>query len=66
MEEKPRFLDIADIVFLVGLGMLGYGTYQIYPPAAFIAVGTISMILTLYPRLKVDHGHQHGARRPAS
>jgi hypothetical protein len=36
-----RFIDVRDVVGIVGLALLSYGVWQIYPPAAFIAAGAI-------------------------
>lgn len=42
----------ADIVFLAATGSVGYGIYQIHPPSAFIAIGSLFIILTVYGRFK--------------
>jgi hypothetical protein len=36
------------IIFIFGLGSLALGCYLIYPPLAFISVGLILMVITLF------------------
>jgi len=38
-------VDMDDVLVLVGLGLLGYGIWMIYPPAALIAIGLVSCSL---------------------
>ncbi len=33
-------------VFLIGLALVFYGVYQIYPPAAFVITGLVLMIIS--------------------
>lgn len=35
---------------LVGAGLVGYGSYSIYPPAGFIVVGALMILDTLHSR----------------
>ncbi len=36
------------IVFILGLGSLAVGCYLVYPPSAFICVGLILIVITLF------------------
>lgn len=38
--------DLGDMIFLAGVGSVGYGIAQIYQPAAWIVVGGIFIIIT--------------------
>jgi len=42
-----KLIDLRDAFAIVGLLMLGYGIAQIYPPAAWITVGTVLLALGL-------------------
>ena len=53
---KKHFADnagkyIVDVVGLIGVGVVGHGIWQIYPPAAFIFIGvtlmTIAVLITI-------------------
>lgn len=37
-------MDIYDVVAAVGIGLVGVGCWLVYPPLAFIAVGTILVL----------------------
>lgn len=43
-----EILNVADIIVFGGLGLVGYGVYQIYPPYAWITVGGVLMIFGLW------------------
>lgn len=45
--KLPR-LEIKDALVFGGLGMIGYGMWQIYPPSALIVVGGIFFVIGLY------------------
>lgn len=34
-------LDKSDLLLCIGSGLIFYGTHQIYPPAAFLMIGSI-------------------------
>lgn len=34
-------IDLRDVIAFGGLGLLGYGLHAIYPPAAFVTVGSL-------------------------
>lgn len=40
--------DLADALLMIGLGLLGYGCWLVYPPAGFIAVGAVLVGLVLW------------------
>lgn len=41
-------LDLRDVVALAGLGMLGYGLWLFWPPAAYMAVGALLFGLAIW------------------
>lgn len=41
MKDALQVVDIRDLFCFGGLAMVGYGTHQIYPPAAWIVVGVV-------------------------
>lgn len=41
LRQLTALLDLRDAVTFGGLGMVGYGISLIYPPAAWIVVGTV-------------------------
>lgn len=47
LTKLANLIDIRDAFVFGGIAMLGYGLYQIYPPAAWIAVGGIIFLLGL-------------------
>lgn len=38
-------VDLRDVFVACGLGAIGYGIGQIYPPAAWIVIGAVILIL---------------------
>ncbi len=40
-EARGQWVDRRDLVGLVGVGLIGYGAWLIFPPAGFIAAGLI-------------------------
>ena len=42
-EDQPRqpWFDRRDFVGLVGVGLIGYGAWLVFPPAGFIVPGAI-------------------------
>ncbi|UIK04897.1 hypothetical protein [Neorhizobium galegae] len=36
--------DLTDFAGVLGLGLVSYGVWKIYPPAAFIVVGTLIIV----------------------
>jgi len=40
--------DRADFLITVGLATVGYGAWQIFPPASFIVVGAVILILGIF------------------
>jgi len=38
---RRRLFDVRDFLGLIGLGLLSYGCWLIYPPSAFIVSGVI-------------------------
>ena len=42
-------VDIQDLLFITGTGLIGYGLYQIFEPLAFIANGVILLFIA-FPR----------------
>jgi hypothetical protein len=45
-----RELDAQTVVFLAGLGMVGYGAALVYPPAGYLAPGLVLLWWTLPSR----------------
>jgi hypothetical protein len=45
------WIDIPDCVFILGLGLMGYGLWRVYELAAFIGTGGLLVGLVLVPRL---------------
>ncbi len=43
--KKKIPIDFNDILVLVGLSSTGYGIWQIYPPAALIAIGCVLFVM---------------------
>ena len=39
--QNRRIVDGRDVVGVIGLALLSYGTWQIYQPAAFIVAGVV-------------------------
>lgn len=47
--------DFGDFMLFGGAGLLGYGLYQVYPPAAFIVTGSIFVaVATLGAKSSAD------------
>lgn len=44
-QRKPSPIDIHDIIGVAGVGLASYGTWLIYPPAAFILAGVLFMVV---------------------
>lgn len=42
-----RFMDVYDVVAAVGIGLVGVGCWLVYPPLAFVAVGTMLIVAAL-------------------
>lgn len=40
--------DLRDGVFVVGLGLVSYGAWLIFPPAGFIAGGVLLLLLATF------------------
>lgn len=40
--------DLRDAMLFAGVGLLGYGLYDIYPPAAFIVPGAIFVAVATF------------------
>lgn len=40
--------DLRDAMLFAGIGLLGYGLYDIYPPAAFIVPGAIFVAVATF------------------
>ena len=45
-------LDLRDVFFVMGLGLLGYGVYRIDPSISFILVGAILFIISVLSMLR--------------
>lgn len=41
-------IDKRDFLMLTGLGLLGFGCYLVYPPAAFISPGLILVGISVF------------------
>jgi len=47
-----KLIDMRDLVFMLALGLLGYGLYRIHPPLAFITLGTILLVISVVSFLR--------------
>lgn len=47
IKKLKRVLDGRDLLFTAGLGLLGYGLWQIHEPAAFIGLGAVLLFVTV-------------------
>lgn len=45
-------LDLKDVFLFLGIGIVAFGLWQIYPPAAYIVGGGVIVILTTWGRFK--------------
>ncbi len=55
MTAFRKFLEwftFSDCVFCVATGALGYGIFQVHPPSAFIVLGSLFLLLTVYGKFK--------------
>lgn len=52
LTRAVSWIDLADITFVVGLLLLGYGLWRIYEPLAFVVTGAVLVGLVLIPRLR--------------
>lgn len=43
-EKKPPMFDLRDGVGLIGVGLITYGAWLVYQPAAFIVSGSLLLI----------------------
>lgn len=43
--KAAALFDLGDALFVAAVGAIGYGVAQIYPPAAWIVVGLIFIIV---------------------
>lgn len=41
LKKLANLLDLRDVLAFGGLGLLAHGLYQVYPPAASIAIGAV-------------------------
>jgi hypothetical protein len=46
--QKRRIVDARDVLAFVGLALFSYGAWQVYPPAAFIAVGAVMTGIAIF------------------
>ena len=46
-QRKPARIGVDDIIGVTGVGLASYGTWLIYPPAAFILAGVLFMAVAL-------------------
>jgi hypothetical protein len=45
-------IDRNDIVFILSAAAIGYGIWEIHPSVAFIVVGSLFLLLSLFGRFK--------------
>mgnify|MGYP001597718296 CR=1 FL=1 len=48
--DQQHLPGLKDCVAFAGLGLLGYGLWLVYEPAAFLGVGVILLILAVWQR----------------
>lgn len=53
--KSGRIVDLGDVFGLAGAGLASYGTWLIYPPAAFIFSGVILMAMAAAMAFKKAH-----------
>lgn len=51
MKDFLRKLDLQDLQLVAGMSMLAYGLYSVYPPSAFIVIGSLLIAPTVLPLL---------------
>jgi len=52
MQDALKSLDLKDLQLVIGISMLGYGLYLVYPPAMFIAIGSLFLAPFVIPMLR--------------
>lgn len=45
---REPIVDVRDALGIIGLGLLGYGCWLIYPPAAFIVPGVVLVGVAIF------------------
>jgi hypothetical protein len=50
VDEESQALDLAQLLFVAGLGLLSYGAWLVYEPAGYIVPGVIVVWWTLPAR----------------
>jgi len=51
MKKVLSSIDLQDVQLVSGISMLGYGLHCVYPPAAFIVVGSLFLSPAVLPPL---------------
>jgi hypothetical protein len=47
-DDKSSPIDVRDVIGLVGLGLIAYGSHLVYPPAAFFVPGIILVGVAIF------------------
>lgn len=57
---------LLDLIGLIAIGLISYGTWLIYEPAAFIVAGLFILtgVILIVRRRHWDSSAQHSARQP--
>ena len=48
MADKQRLIGVREVIAAAGFGLLSYGAWLVYRPAAFIVAGVILLGIALY------------------
>jgi len=51
MKKILALFDLQDLQLVSGIAMLGYGLHLVYPPSAFIAIGSLLIFPVILPPL---------------
>lgn len=51
MKKLLSFFDLQDLQLVAGISMLGYGLFLVYPPSAFIVIGSLLIAPVILPSL---------------
>lgn len=47
-EPQEEWFDPRDLILLIGLGLLAYGAWLVFPPAGFIVPGAILSSVAIF------------------
>lgn len=50
IDEQSKQVDVSQLLHLVGLGLVSYGSWLVYEPAGYLAPGLVLVWLTMPSR----------------